>query len=157
MENATPDRLAEHLQGTLELLVRRLRADAADEALSQSAAGLMVRLDLNGPQRIMHLARQEGVSQPAMTQSVDRLEREGLVERHPSAEDRRAVVVELTDAGRETLQARRARRRAKLSGYLAELDAEDQTKIAAAIRPLERFSDVVAAAARPCPTGKETA
>ena len=41
---------------------------------------------------------------PAMTGLLDRLEKQGLVQRERCTEDRRVVYVELTDAARELLQ-----------------------------------------------------
>ena len=39
-----------------------------------------------------------------MVARIDALEDKGLVSRHPHPEDRRRIVVELTDAGRDTVQ-----------------------------------------------------
>ena len=40
-----------------------------------------------------------GIEGPTLTRHVDALERQGLVRRRQDPDDRRAVVVELTDAG----------------------------------------------------------
>jgi len=47
------------------------------------------------------LARELGVSLPTVTGVVDRLVREGLVERGADPADRRVVLVRLTDTGRD--------------------------------------------------------
>jgi len=51
------------------------------------------------------LARFTMVTTGAMTKRIDRLERDGLVTRRPSAEDGRGRVVALTVAGRELIDA----------------------------------------------------
>lgn len=45
-----------------------------------------------------------GVDRTTMVALLDTLEGKGLVSRHPHADDRRRNVVELTDAGRDTLR-----------------------------------------------------
>lgn len=50
----------------------------------------------------------EGVTQPAVTQLVNRLERRGWVERHTDERDARAVLVALTAAGQAALDSARA-------------------------------------------------
>jgi len=50
------------------------------------------------------LAKRMDLSSGAMTNRLDRLEEAGLIRRLPDPEDRRAVVVELTDEGRRLYQ-----------------------------------------------------
>jgi MarR family transcriptional regulator for hemolysin len=49
----------------------------------------------------LELARALGIEGPTLTRHLDGMERAGLVERRRDQDDRRAVLVELTDAGRE--------------------------------------------------------
>ena len=51
------------------------------------------------PRTQLDLARAVGVEGPTLTRHLDTLEAAGLVERHRDTGDRRAVRVELTDAG----------------------------------------------------------
>jgi DNA-binding MarR family transcriptional regulator len=54
--------------------------------------------------RVNELARAVVLSPTGMSRFVDRLEAEGLVRREPDPEDRRALQVVLTDAGRDLLR-----------------------------------------------------
>ena len=45
-----------------------------------------------------------GVDAPTVTRKVQQLEQEGFVARHPDPDDRRATRIELSPAGRRTLQ-----------------------------------------------------
>jgi DNA-binding MarR family transcriptional regulator len=54
--------------------------------------------------RMGELADAVTISRSGLTRLVDRIEAEGLLERHPSAEDRRAVEVAITPAGSKLLR-----------------------------------------------------
>ena len=123
----------------LEELARLIRRLATAGDLSLSAASVLARLTREGPQRLTELAHSEGVSQPGMTQLVTRLADEGLVRRTPSSEDRRAVLVEATDAGLELLRRRRAQRAEALGLMLARLEPHDRAAIVGALPALTRL------------------
>jgi DNA-binding MarR family transcriptional regulator len=59
---------------------------------------IMMRLWADGPQRPADLIRLLGSDAATMTRSVQRLERAGFVRRTPSPTDRRAVIIEPTQA-----------------------------------------------------------
>ncbi|MEP9380933.1 MarR family transcriptional regulator [Nocardioides sp. KR10-350] len=127
----------------LERLVRLIREISAGGGVSPTAATVLSRLRRMGPTRLTELARAEGLSQPGTTQLVTRMERDGLVHRTAAAEDRRAVLVEISDEGRAVLDERRAHRAAVLDDLLARLDPDDQAAIAAALPALDRLVDGV--------------
>jgi MarR family transcriptional regulator for hemolysin len=52
----------------------------------------------------LDLARSLAIESPTLTRHLDNLEQRGLVARRPSESDRRAVQVELTEAGEEAHQ-----------------------------------------------------
>lgn len=101
--------------------------------LSLTAAATLTTLDRSGPRRLTELAANEGVTQPAMTQLVGRLEASGLVERCADPEDGRVVHVQLTDSGRDLIARRRAARAERLSRLLGALSPADQDALAAAL------------------------
>jgi DNA-binding MarR family transcriptional regulator len=106
-----------------DLTVRRL-SDRND--LSGSAGMLLNRVDREGPAKLTALAAAEGIGQPAMTQLIQRLQRQGLVERLGDPDDRRVALVALTELGTELLAQRTAQRRQRLSRLLATLSSEDE-------------------------------
>lgn len=57
-----------------------------------------------------------------MTLVIDNLEKDGLVERQRSKEDRRVIVAVLTDAGREKISAARRAHRTAVEGKMQVLD-----------------------------------
>jgi len=122
-------------------LLRRLTPRSE---LSLTAASTLRRLERNGPSRLCELHAPEGVSQPAMTQLVTRLEKEGLARRGSDPEDGRAVVVSITDAGREAVARRREGRSRALATLLEQLPAEEHAALVAALPALDRLSDLLA-------------
>ena len=64
---------------------------------------LLIELEANGPLTQAQLAAASGFEPPTITLSVRQLEAVGLVIRRPSATDRRATLVELSDLGRAVL------------------------------------------------------
>lgn len=93
--------------------------------LSASATLVLNRVNREGPMRLTALAAAEDTSQPAMTQLVQRMERQGLLERLSDPEDGRAALVAISDAGRELWDLRTDRRRERLAALLTGLSTED--------------------------------
>lgn len=117
------DPVGEVLDEAMDLTVRHLTDRSG---LSGSAAMLLNRLVHEGPARLTTLACLEGISQPAMTQMIQRLERQGLVQRSSDPEDGRAAVVALAADGRVKLDERRVGRRERLADLLGTLSSEDE-------------------------------
>jgi DNA-binding MarR family transcriptional regulator len=74
-----------------------------------------------------------------MSKHVDRLERDGLVTRTPSEQDRRRVGLELTDEGQRILRRVRSRRTAWLVSRLGQLSPKELAAVEAAVGPLARM------------------
>ena len=124
----------------LSRLVRRISPSGGHSATSYSA---LSSLNRHGEARLTELAAYEGVSQPTMTQVVTRLRNEGLIAQKPDPSDGRAVLVGITDAGRETLAHRRATRAANIAGLLDQLDPAERSAIVNALPALENLSHMV--------------
>lgn len=123
----------------LEHLVTFIRQVSTAGDLSAAASSALNRLGRDGPLGLTELAHAQRASQPGMTQLVTRMEREGLVRRTANSDDRRAVLVEATDAGLDLVRRRRAERAAALQRLLDRLDPQDQAAIAAALPALDRL------------------
>jgi DNA-binding MarR family transcriptional regulator len=78
------------------------------------------------------------VTSGTMTNRVDRLAARGLVERRPDPNDRRGVLVSLTDTGRRTVDAALDELLAHERDILASLDGADAGRLAEALRTLAR-------------------
>ena len=105
--------------------LRHVRREDPATGLSAARLSALSVLVFGGPRTVGELAAAEQVRSPTMSRLVAEMEAEGLVERRPSPEDRRAVVVSATDAGRRTMAEGRRRRVAALSDRLRRLPAAD--------------------------------
>jgi DNA-binding MarR family transcriptional regulator len=131
------DELAVHLAGDLERVVRLFRSLIQPSDMSMTAAATLGTLERDGPSKLTTLAVREGVTQPAMTQLISRLQDAGLAQREADPADGRVVQVRITDEGKATLARRRARRAELLAGVLAQLSAEHRAALAAALPALD--------------------
>ena len=86
------------------LLARRQEAAFARFGLSRGEVGMLSALRTAGPpHRLSPTRLSHGLmlSSAGVTSRLDRLERRGFVRRLPDPDDRRGVIVELTDSGVE--------------------------------------------------------
>jgi DNA-binding MarR family transcriptional regulator len=118
---------------------RELRREAREVGISPAQVSLLVAIKYAPGIGVRELAARERVTPPALSNHVDRLERDGLVSRTPSASDRRRVGLTLTDEGRRMLRRVRSRRTAWLATRLRGLSAEELEAVEAAVEPLSRL------------------
>jgi DNA-binding MarR family transcriptional regulator len=123
------DRIGEALDQAADVAIRYLSERAG---LTMAASAVLNRLNREGPSRLTVLATKEGVSQPSMTQLIQRMERQGLVTRMTDTEDGRVALVALTEEGIAVLEARKQVRRDRLADLLTTLTADEARALALA-------------------------
>src|SRR5271156_924235 len=148
-EARSEETLAAAVAAALERLIGLFRSLSPASGLSLTSAATLATLERSGSSRLTWLAVREGVTQPAMTQLIGRLQDAGLVERIADPSDGRVVQVRLTADGKATLAGRRAGRADRLAGLLAKLTLDEQDVLAAALPALE----ALASAQRAGPAG----
>jgi DNA-binding MarR family transcriptional regulator len=124
--------------------VRRARGETArDGGLTLSQYGLLQALSGRQAARVRDLAQEAGIAPSTATRILDALERRAIVRRTRTPEDRRGVMVSLTEAGREALDVQdvwlRGRQRAFYAGLPAverELAPDLLVRLAALIEEL---------------------
>src|SRR6202166_2123627 len=132
--SAQIDYVASELMPRAALLTRLLLRQV-DAELSRTELGLLRTLS-DGPRRITELAELEGLAQPTMTILIKQLEHEGFVRRERRSDDGRVVLVDLTENGRDALEAYRERVTEAIGEYLAEISDEQVDQLAAATETL---------------------
>ena len=139
---ATVTEVAATLAVGLDRIIRLYRSLTPPGELSLTAVSTLASIEGLGPQRLTALAAREGVTQPAMTQLISRLEDAGQVRRESDPDDGRVVLVAITDEGRATLAHRRGSRAARLAAVLAQLSPEHLAALSAAQPALEALASV---------------
>ena len=137
--SADPLALANELRPVLLRLARELRKETEQFGVTGRQVTLLWLIRQNPGLSLRELATEEGISPPALSGHVDRLERQGLIERVRSAEDRRRVGLVVSPAGIRLLRRVRERRTAWLAERLDGLAPEELEAVDAAIEPLRRL------------------
>ncbi len=128
------------------------------EGVSMTHLHAMAVLERHGPLSMSGLAERLDIVLSSVTGLVDRMAERGLVERIRVPDDRRVVLVGLTDRGRRLLEEMDLLRSDLLSRVLARLEPSSLTAIAAAIAQLrEAVRDAVAQARAELPTSSQSA
>ena len=94
---------------------------AVDGTVTLPQFRLLVVLASRGPQNVGALADELGVHSSTITRMCDRLVKQGLIEREPSTESRREVIVRLGRRGRRLLDRVTAVRRAAIRDVVARV------------------------------------
>ena len=133
--------LAHQLRLTVLRLARRVRAERADDAMSDGRLSVLSLLANEGAQTLGSLAEHERVTPPSMNRTINALVESGLVTRVADANDGRKVVIDLSDAGRTLVKETRRKRDAWFSARLAKLTPEERATLDAAAPILRRLAD----------------
>jgi MarR family transcriptional regulator, organic hydroperoxide resistance regulator len=95
----------QNIVGAIRRLSRAVYLDAFRASrqfgLTRSQAGVLKNLSSRGPLSSAALSRKMYMTPSNMTGIIDRLEKKGFIARTRQPEDRRVVLIMLTDAGRE--------------------------------------------------------
>ena len=133
--------LAEDLRPAVLRLSRDLRRAAQRVGASALDTQLLAFLTKNPGLGLSELAEREGVSKPAMSAHLKRLEEAGWIVRDDEAhDDRRRVGLFVTDAGARALDEVRRERNDLLMQRLARLSAAERDALASAIDALRKLS-----------------
>jgi DNA-binding MarR family transcriptional regulator len=118
-------RALEHEMGVLVRRLRRviaLRARMLHPELPPAAYSMLVALDDSGPRRASDLVEMFSIDKGAVSRQVQTLLELGLISREPDPEDRRALILAITDEGSRRLAHIAAARRHEVSALLEDWD-----------------------------------
>lgn len=125
-------------------LMRDLRREASDVPglTTPGQVRLLRALRRAGePRRPGELAHDLDVAPRSITAKVDQAEGDGLVRRLPDPTDRRATLVELTDTGREVLDAVASARHEGAAARLDRLTPDEQAQLLTLLRRVRGHAD----------------
>ncbi|WP_315276792.1 MarR family transcriptional regulator [Kocuria carniphila] len=109
----------------------RMRRELGGQSakLSPTDMWLVDRVSEFGPARMSELATWQSVDRSTMTTQVGKLEKLGLVQRAPDPQDRRAIVVSVTEAGRQLHKESRAAACAAFDSMLADWSDAERSRL----------------------------
>jgi DNA-binding MarR family transcriptional regulator len=110
-------------------------------SLSLAQYQLLEGLRGGGELTVSELAVGAAVAAPTATRMLDALVRDGLAERRTADHDRRAVLVSLTDEGREAVEAAARHVDAARARVRDGLTADEQAQAAALLRRLAAVAE----------------
>ena len=90
------------VRGVLRLS-RRLRSERPQSTVSLSALSMLSTLHRSGPMPAARLAQAERLQPQSLSRLIAQLDRGGLIKRRPGKEDRRTLILEITELGRRAL------------------------------------------------------
>lgn len=120
-----------------------------DTGLTAPQLVIMQTLLRSGPQKPSTLSRDISLSQPTVTAILDRLERAGLTARTRSETDRRTVMIELTQAGRDAAQSAPELLQSEFLTAFRELPGWEQHMLIASLQRISALMDAGALDASP--------
>jgi DNA-binding MarR family transcriptional regulator len=134
-----PLAVANELRPVLLRLARELRKETEQLGVTSRQVTLLWLIRENRGLSLRELADEEGISAPALSGHVDRLERAGLLTRARDEADRRRVGLVVTEEGERLLKRVRARRTTWLADRLRGLEESELAALERAIEPLGRL------------------
>ena len=133
-------RALEHEMGVLVRRIRRVIAERArllHPSLSPVAYSMMMSLNDSGPQRASALVEIFSIDKGAVSRQVQALLELGLIERNPDPDDRRAMILAITEEGSRRLANLALARRHQVS---AKLESWSDEELSEFVRSLARYN-----------------
>lgn len=132
----TAAEVADEFSRTAKVLVRRLDERLGEHGVSTPRSRLVVEVARSQPVRLTELAHTVGIAQGTASTLVDGLVREGLLERSPSADDRRSVLLHVTPDGAALARDWLTSYQRATEELFAPLDDDERATLAEMLRKL---------------------
>ena len=131
------DPLITSLQEWIEVFMRRSMRNflqyTRESGLSMSQIGALFHIHRHGSSAVSDLGDHLGVTNAAVSQMLERMVQQKLIERSEDPNDRRVKKIVLTDLGRKTLMESVHARQAWLIDLADSMSASEQEQVQAAL------------------------
>lgn len=131
---------SQNLARAVAQLNRRLRQERRSD-LTPSQLSVLATLKVLGPSSPTRIAARERVTAPSITRTLNCLVEDGYARREPHPEDRRQVIVTISDVGEEILAEERERSDAWLHERLKSLGAKERAMLREAAAVLSDLAE----------------
>ena len=135
---------AEELSGYIEALAYRMKVSELTncDVVSLQEMQIISYLDAHPGAKMTRIAERMLVGLSNLTAIVDKLVKKKIVERNRSEDDRRVVLVSLTEEGKTIAKTNREQKRDLAEQMLRALDDADQKKLIAIMRKIVGTGEV---------------
>src|SRR5499425_86557 len=127
---------------------------ASDLDLTYAQSQVLFRLAEHPGSHMGDIAKAFGVTLPAVTHIVDRLEEKGLVVRGDHPADRRVYVLDLTRSGKALVEELEAIRLRGMERVLAKMSAADRQRVLTGLEALVDAAESASRDDRSAPRGR---
>jgi DNA-binding MarR family transcriptional regulator len=135
--SSTADELTDRIIADFRVTIGTMKCAMSERlvrlGISMAQLNIMYALQRNGAMTMSHLADVLGVSLSNATGLVDRIEERGFIERSRVPEDRRVVLIQVTEAGTRMIQESDALSDELMRTVLDRLDSAELRAIAHAV------------------------
>ncbi len=128
--------VADEFSRAAKVLVRQLNERLGEHGVSTPRSRLVVEVARSQPVRLTELALAVGIAQGTASSLVEALVRDGLLERQTSADDRRSVLLTVTEQGAAFARDWTASYELAAEELFQPLTAEQLTTLADILRTL---------------------
>jgi len=112
----------ERLLKSYKLMRKILQEEAVREGLTFNETSLLFFVNANGKANVTTLAKYLDVSKSSVVEMIDKLVRNGFLERTKDVKDRRVTYVTITDRGRAVLETVREKYKETINKVLSEVN-----------------------------------
>lgn len=133
--------IADALLTVIRLMRREIDIAMSTQGLSLARGKLLFTIEREGPTRPSTLANLLDQAPRSITDAIDALERDGLVERRQDTTDRRAQLIALSPAGVKALRAAEKPKQKALEKFFAALDEPQKKNLLSALRTVGRDAE----------------
>jgi DNA-binding MarR family transcriptional regulator len=112
----------EMLLKSYKLMRKILQEEAVREGLTFNETSLLFFVNANGKANVTTLAKYLDVSKSSVVEMIDKLVRNGFLERTKDVKDRRVTYVTITDRGRAVLETVREKYKETIDKVLSEVN-----------------------------------
>lgn len=108
----------------------KVKNELQEFGVTETQFSMLDLLSKKESHKVTDLAEKMGVKPSAVTTMIDRLANNGLVSRRHSENDRRAVLVSITEEGREVISKFEGKCRSVIKSYLSHLEPNELESLA---------------------------
>jgi len=123
------EKLAENLIAIFPILHKKLFKNMPELKISKQQIALLFHINYENGRPMRYYGEKLTISKPNLTPLVDKLIKDGLIERKENPDDRREIILSITKEGKDTLDEHKELMKKIVLEKLAFLDKDDLSEL----------------------------